>query len=194
MKLLFATSNPNKAHEIQFMLSGNYEIITLKDIELTEDIPEKSETLQGNAQLKSDYIVQHFGYDCFADDTGLEVYALNNNPGVHSARFAGEHRSDEDNMQLLLEKLTHISDRSARFRTVISLFLNGKQHFFEGIVEGTIRLEKKGTNGFGYDPLFEPENCGKTFAEMTTSEKNQFSHRARAFSKMIDFLENLAPK
>ena len=172
MKLLFATSNPNKAHEIQFMLSGNYEIITLKDIELTEDIPETSDTLQGNAQLKSDYIVQHFGYDCFADDTGLEVYALNNNPGVHSARFAGEHRSDEDNMQLLLEKLTHISDRSARFRTVISLFLNGKQHFFEGIVEGTIRLEKKGTNGFGYDPLFEPENCGKTFAEMTTSEKN----------------------
>ena len=189
MKLLFATANPNKAHEIQSMLSGKYEIITLKDIELTEDIPETSDTLQGNAQLKSDYIVQHFGYDCFADDTGLEVYALNNTPGVHSARFAGEHRSDEDNMALLLQQLADKANRSARFRTVISLFMNGKQHFFEGIVEGTIRSEKSGTNGFGYDPIFEPENCGKTFAEMTTSEKNQFSHRARAFSKMIDFLE-----
>lgn len=189
MKLLFATSNPNKAHEIQSMLSGKYEIITLKDIELTEEIPETSDTLQGNAQLKSDYIVQHFGYDCFADDTGLEVYALNNTPGVHSARFAGEHRSDEDNMALLLQQLADKANRSARFRTVISLFMNGKQHFFEGIVEGTIRTKKSGTNGFGYDPIFEPENCGKTFAEMTTSEKNQFSHRARAFLKMIDFLE-----
>lgn len=192
MKLLFATSNQHKAKEIAALLPAFYELLTLNDIDITEEIPETSDTLEGNAKQKSEYILHNFGLDCFADDTGLEIPALNNEPGVKSARYAGEHRNSEDNMQLVLSRLEGKNDRSARFRTVISLELNGQQHLFEGIVNGVIRTEKCGEGGFGYDPIFEPENCGKTFGEMSLDEKNSYSHRARAFEKMITFLRTSA--
>jgi XTP/dITP diphosphohydrolase len=188
MKILFATSNQNKAKEIAAVLPATFELLTLNDINLTEDIPETQNTLEGNAKQKSEYVLNNFQLDCFADDTGLEIPSLNNEPGVRSARYAGEQRSSEDNMQLVLDRLEDKDDRSARFRTVISLELNGEQHLFEGIVNGTIRTGKSGDGGFGYDPIFEPENCGKTFGEMSMDEKNRYSHRARAFDKMINFL------
>ena len=191
MKLLFATANQNKAKEIKAMLPSTIELLTLADIDVQEDVPETSDTTEGNAVQKANYITDKFQLNCFADDTGLEIEALNGEPGVKSARYAGEERSDEANMQLVLKKLASIDNRSARFKTVIALNLDGKQHLFEGIVEGKIRTGKSGTHGFGYDPIFEPENCGKTFAEMTTEEKNKFSHRARAFNKMIHFIAKL---
>ena len=190
MKILFATSNQNKAKEIAALLPDTYELMTLNDIDLREDIPETQDTLDGNAKQKSEYVLNHFQLDCFADDTGLEIPSLNNEPGVRSARYAGEQRDSEANMQLVLDGLKGKEDRSARFRTVISLELKGEQHLFEGIVNGTIRNEKHGDGGFGYDPIFEPENCGKTFGEMSMDEKNSYSHRARAFEKMIAFLSD----
>lgn len=192
MKILFATSNQNKAKEIAALLPESFELLTLNDIQITEDIPETHDTLEGNAKQKSEYILTHFQLDCFADDTGLEIPALNNEPGVKSARYAGEQRDSEANMQLVLSNLIEREDRSARFRTVISLELNGEQHLFEGIVNGMIRKNKAGNGGFGYDPIFEPENCGKTFGEMTMDEKNRYSHRARAFEKMIAHLNKQA--
>lgn len=189
MKLVFATGNKNKAAEIISMLPDNLEVLTLNDLDLTEDIPETSPTIEGNAKQKADYIKSNFKLNCFADDTGLEVYALNNEPGVKSARYAGEQRSDDDNMSLLLERLEG-KDRNARFKTVIALYFNGQYQEFEGIVEGKILSQKRGNNGFGYDPIFEPENCGRTFAEMSMEEKNQFSHRARAFKKLVNFLNS----
>lgn len=191
MKLLFATANVNKAKEIAALLPSSYELLTLRDIDLKEDIPETQNTLEGNAKQKSEYVLNNFNLDCFADDTGLEIPALNNEPGVRSARYAGEQRDSEANMQLVLDRLKGKEDRSARFRTVISLELDGKQYLFEGIVNGTIREGKSGDGGFGYDPIFEPENCGHTFGEMTMDEKNQYSHRARAFEKMINFLSEI---
>ena len=188
--ILFATANKNKAKEIQEFLDGTFSLLTLKDIDLTENIPETASTIEGNAKQKADYITEHFELDCFADDTGLEINALNGSPGVLSARYAGEHRNDNDNIALLLNKLNGVKDRSARFKTVIALNINGQQHLFEGIVNGLIRSEKSGANGFGYDPIFEPENCGRTFGEMTLEEKNSCSHRTRAFSKMITFLKS----
>ena len=189
MKILFATSNQNKAAEIRRLLPSNIELITLNDIELNEDIPETSLTIEGNAKQKADYITTHFNMNCFADDTGLEINALNGEPSVYSARYAGEQRSDNDNIQLVLDKLSSKNDRSARFKTVIALTIDNQQHLFEGIVNGIIRTEKSGTNGFGYDPIFEPENCGRTFAEMDMDEKNSYSHRARAFQKMINYFD-----
>lgn len=191
MKLVFATGNINKANEIRSMLPEETELLTLKDLDLNEDIPETSPTLEGNAIQKAQYIVEHFGMDCFADDTGLEVFALNNEPGVYSARYAGEQKNSEDNMDLLLKNLEGKSDRSARFRTVIALHLNGEMHTFEGIVNGTIIREKRGDKGFGYDPIFIPEGFTTTFAEMSMEDKNAVSHRARAFNKMFDFLKSL---
>lgn len=188
MKLVFATGNINKAEEVRSMLPQGTELLTLKDLELKEDIPETSPTLEGNAIQKANYIVEHFGLDCFADDTGLEVFTLDNEPGVYSARYAGEQKNSDDNMNLLLEKLKGSSDRSARFRTVIALYLNGEMHTFEGIVNGTIIEEKRGEKGFGYDPIFVPEGFTRTFAEMSMDEKNTVSHRARAFTKMYNFL------
>lgn len=188
MKLVFATGNINKAEEVRSMLPQGTELLTLKDLELKEDIPETSPTLEGNAIQKANYIVEHFGLDCFADDTGLEVFTLDNEPGVYSARYAGEQKNSEDNMNLLLEKLNGRPDRSARFRTVIALYLNGEMHTFEGIVNGTIIEEKRGEQGFGYDPIFVPEGFTTTFAEMSMDEKNTVSHRARAFTKMYNFL------
>lgn len=190
MKILFATSNQNKANEIRKMLPRNLKLLTLSDIDISEEIPETSDTIEGNAKQKADYITNHFQLNCFADDTGLEIEALDGEPGVRSARYAGKDRSDEANIHLVIEKLASQKNRSARFKTVIALNINGAQHLFEGIVNGTIRHSKSGTNGFGYDPIFEPENCGKTFAEMTMDEKNSYSHRARAIEKMIDFLNN----
>ena len=188
MKILFATSNQNKAAEISKMLPEHFEILTLKDIDCKEDIPETSPTIKGNAIQKANYILENYNIDCFADDTGLEITALNGEPGVLSARYAGEQRNDEDNMALVLDKLKGQTDRSAQFRTVIALNVKGIQFVFEGIVKGKIIELARGENGFGYDPIFEPENCGKTFAEMDMDEKNSYSHRARAFAKMIEYL------
>ncbi len=190
MKLLFATSNQNKAKEIKAMLPSHVELLTLADITIKEDIPETSDTIEGNAVQKANYITSHFNLNCFADDTGLEIEALDGEPGVKSARYAGNERDDQDNMQLVLSKLKDQTNRSARFKTIIALNIDEEQFIFEGMVQGKIRMEKSGTNGFGYDPIFEPEQCGKTFAEMTMQEKNAFSHRARAFKKMLVFLSN----
>ena len=188
MKILFATSNLNKAAEVSSMLPEYFEILTLKDIDHTEDIPETSPTIKGNAMQKANFILENYKIDCFADDTGLEITALDGEPGVVSARYAGEDRSDDANMALVLDKLNNESDRSAQFRTVIALNIKDMQLVFEGIVKGTILKVGRGENGFGYDPIFEPENCGKSFAEMTMDEKNSYSHRARAFAKMIEYL------
>jgi XTP/dITP diphosphohydrolase len=188
MKLVFATHNHNKAHEIQALLNDQIELITLDDIQCFEEIPETAATLEGNAKMKATYVVEQFNMNCFADDTGLEIDALNNEPGVYSARYAGEERDPEKNMALVLEKLAHSTNRKARFRTVISLYWEGEFHEFEGIVNGVITTEKSGGKGFGYDPIFKPENSDKTFAEMDLAEKNTMSHRARAFEKMVAFL------
>lgn len=188
MKLIFATQNANKANEIQALMPKGIEILSLQDIQCNDDIPETALTLEGNAQLKACYIFEKFGMHCFADDTGLEIEALNNEPGVFSARYAGEQKNAADNMELVLDNLKSLSNRSAQFRTTICLILDGEEYFFEGKVEGTIRSEKSGEQGFGYDPIFEPEQCGRTFGEMSMEEKNAYSHRARAFGKMIEFL------
>lgn len=191
MKIVFATGNQNKAREIAAMLPASIEILTLNDLDIQEDIPETADTLEGNAHLKAAYISERFDLPCFADDTGLEVYALNNDPGVRSARYAGEQRSDEDNMQKLLENLENTEDRSARFRTVIALHMNSEKREFEGIVEGSILHQKRGEKGFGYDPLFLPEGYETSFAEMSLEEKNKISHRGRAVTKLIQFLSNM---
>ena len=164
------------------------EILSLKDIECFDDIPETATTLEGNAQLKARFIAEKYKVNCFADDTGLEIEALNNEPGVYSARYAGEQKNSDDNMNLVLEKLANKENRKSRFRTSICLIIDGKESMFEGIVEGEIRTEKSGSDGFGYDPIFEPENCGKTFAEMSMEEKNKRSHRGRAFEKMVGLI------
>lgn len=191
MKLVFSTGNLNKANEIKSMLPEDTELLTLKDLDLEDDIPETASTLEGNAKLKAKYVVEHYNLDCFADDTGLEVYCLNNEPGVLSARYAGEQKSSEDNIKLLLSRLIEKNDRRARFRTVIALHLDGNLHTFEGIVEGKIIHEKRGEKGFGYDPIFVPDGYDITFAEMSLNEKNMISHRAKAFAKMIEFLNAL---
>lgn len=189
MNLVFATQNKNKALEIQALMPEGITIQTLSEIGCTTDIPEDAPTLQGNAALKAKYVVENFGVACFADDTGLEVEALAMRPGVYSARYAGEQRSDAANMDKVLSELDGVANRKAQFRTAICLMMNGETYHFEGKVEGAIREEKSGSEGFGYDPIFEPENCGITFAEMSRDEKNQRSHRARAFAKMIAFIQ-----
>jgi XTP/dITP diphosphohydrolase len=188
MKLLFATSNKNKLAEIHKMLPSEIELLSLEDINLKTDIPETSSTIEGNAKQKSNYIIEHFGIDCFADDTGLEVDALNGKPGVYSARYAGEEKSDYNNRQLLLKNLKGVLIRTARFKTVISLEFKGRNYLFEGIVEGTISEEERGEKGFGYDSIFIPNEYNLTFAELDLDIKNKISHRGRAFRKMIDFL------
>lgn len=195
MKLIFATQNKNKAKEIQSLMPQGIEILSLQDIGCDDDIPETAATLEGNAQLKARYIAEKYKVNVFADDTGLEIEALNNEPGVYSARYAGEQKNSEENMQLVLEKLAGNPNRVAQFRTAICLIIDGNEQLFEGIVKGEIRKEKSGNEGFGYDPIFEPENCGKTFAEMSMSEKNKRSHRGRAFQKMIQSIADygLAP-
>lgn len=191
MKLVFATSNINKAAEIAKLLPDSIEVMTLKDLHVTEEIPETADTLEGNAHLKAQYISDKYNLPCFADDTGLEVHALENRPGVKSARYAGEHRSDEDNMKKVLSELRGIADRSARFRTVIALHLPNEKLEFEGIVDGTILHQKQGNQGFGYDPIFAPEGSPKSFAEMSMDEKNAISHRGRAIQKLVAYLNKL---
>ncbi|PKR79737.1 non-canonical purine NTP pyrophosphatase [Brumimicrobium salinarum] len=189
--LVFATQNQNKAKEIQGLLPDYVQVKTLKDIQCTDDIPETQPDLAGNALQKARYIYDKYNVDCFADDTGLEIDALNGEPGIYSARYAGPEKDSEQNMDLVLKKLSQYTDRKAQFRTVIALILDGKEYLFEGIVIGEIRKERCGMEGFGYDPIFEPENYGKTFAEMSLSEKNQRSHRSRAIEKLKDFLEEI---
>jgi XTP/dITP diphosphohydrolase len=188
MKLIFATHNSNKAFEIQKLLPKDFQVLSLDDIDFQEEIPENEPTIEANSAFKAQFIFNKFNLNCFADDTGLEIEALNGKPGVHSARYAGEERNSDANMNRVLDELSGIENRNARFKTVITLIINGDQHIFEGIVNGQIISEKRGTNGFGYDPIFIPENETRTFAEMNLSEKNKYSHRARALEKMIAFL------
>ncbi len=189
MKLVFATNNKNKLDEIKQLLNSSMNILSLEDIDCKEDIPETGNTIEINARQKSNYIYEKYGLDCFADDTGLEVEALNGDPGVYSARYAGEEKNAENNMQLVLQKLTNISNRKARFKTVISLMLNGEEYQFEGIVDGYITESVLGNKGFGYDPIFRPEGYTQTFAELAQEEKNKISHRGRAVAKLISFLK-----
>ncbi|KAF2329299.1 non-canonical purine NTP diphosphatase [Flavobacterium nitrogenifigens] len=188
MNLVFASNNKNKIAEIQSMLPESIKILSLEDINCLEDIPETADTIEGNAILKADYVTEKYGYDCFADDTGLEVNALNGEPGVYSARYAGEQKNADDNMDKLLEALKNEENRSAQFKTVITLNLNGKQYLFTGIAKGEITLTKTGTNGFGYDPIFKPENFTETFAELPLETKNEIGHRGKAVKQLIDFL------
>lgn len=190
--LVFATNNKHKLDEVRKITSGLVNIVSLEDIDCHDDIPETSDTLEGNALQKAEYIKEHYGLDCFADDTGLEVEALNNAPGVYSARYAGPGHDSEANMNKLLEEMNNIENRKARFRTVIALLLNGKQYVFEGIVNGEITKEKRGTTGFGYDPIFIPDNYTQTFAEMGNDIKNTISHRAEAVKKLNSFLSTLS--
>ncbi|MFC4477745.1 non-canonical purine NTP diphosphatase [Flavobacterium chungangensis] len=188
MKLVFASNNKNKIAEIQSMLPESIKILSLEEINCLEDIPETADTIEGNAILKADYVTQKYGYDCFADDTGLEVNALNGEPGVYSARYAGEQKNADDNMNKLLDALKNEENRDAQFKTVITLNLNGKQYLFTGIAKGEITETKTGTNGFGYDPIFKPENFDKTFAELPLEVKNTIGHRGKAVQQLIDFL------
>lgn len=191
--LVFATNNVHKLQEVRQILGPQFDIRSLDDIGCHDDIPETADTLEGNALQKALYIHQHYGCDCFADDTGLEVNALGGQPGVHTARFAermgwGSSHDSQANMGCLLSLLEKNDDRRARFRTVIALLLNGEQHLFEGIVEGDILTERHGTEGFGYDPVFRPKGHTTTFAEMTAADKNAISHRGRATQKLAEFL------
>lgn len=190
--LCFASNNAHKLAEIQALLPASIQLQSLAGIGCHEELPETQDTLEGNARQKADYVRQHYGIACFADDTGLEVAALGGAPGVYSARYAGPQRLAEDNMAKLLHELQGQADRSARFRTVISLALaDGSFHDFEGAVAGVITEEARGTNGFGYDPVFEPlEGGGRTMAEMSAAEKNQISHRARATAGLLAYLRN----
>lgn len=186
--LVFATHNAHKAKEIQHIVGDHFIIRTLSDIGCTEDIPETGSTLAENASIKSRYVYNTYKFNCFADDTGLEVEVLNGAPGVYSARYAGEAKNDQANMNLLLHNLKAANNRNARFRTVISLIIEGKETIFEGELKGAITNEKAGTNGFGYDPVFKPEGFDNTLAEMDLAAKNTISHRARAFAKLTAFL------
>lgn len=191
MKIVFATNNPNKLKEIQALMPLGIDILSLKDIGCNEDIPETGTTLEANAFQKAHYLKEHYGYDCFADDTGLEIEALNRAPGVYSARYAGPERSAEANMDKILDELKGNVNRKAQFRTAIALILNGEEQLFEGMVEGHISEAKQGEEGFGYDPIFLPENDQRSFAQMSMSEKGAISHRGRAVRKLVDFLESI---
>ena len=188
MKIVFATHNAHKVSEVQAVLGSEYQLVTATEAGITEEIPETQPTIEGNALQKARYVYEHTGLNCFADDTGLEVEALNGAPGVYSARYAGEHVSYADNNVLLLKNLAGCENRKARFRTVIALIVDGKEYLFEERVEGTIATEPHGEGGFGYDPLFVPEGSQLTFAEMSSEAKNKISHRGRAVAKLVAFL------
>lgn len=189
--LVFATGNQHKIREVGQLIGNRFQLQSLADIGCPEDLPETSPTIPENALQKARYVYEHFGVNCFAEDTGLEVHALGGEPGVFSARYAGEGRNATENMRLLLEKLAANPDRSAQFRTVVALIWSGEEFLFEGIAEGTIRHEPSGSGGFGYDPVFEPLGYGVTFAEMEADEKNAISHRGKAIGKLAAFLRNL---
>jgi len=190
MQLVFASNNLNKIKEIQSILKGSIELLSLSDIGCHEEIPETADTIEGNAILKANYVTEKYGYDCFADDTGLEVLALNGEPGVYSARYAGEQKNADDNMNKLLDALKDKLDRSAQFKTVIALNISGQQHLFTGIAKGEIMHDKTGNHGFGYDPVFRPETYTETFAVLSSEIKNKISHRAKATQQLIDFLNS----
>ncbi|MAX71131.1 MAG: non-canonical purine NTP pyrophosphatase [Flavobacteriaceae bacterium] len=192
MKLVFATNNLNKLKEVQALVPNHIELLSLSDIGCNEDIPETQPTIEGNAIQKAEYIKNNYGYDCFADDTGLEVDALNGEPGVYSARYAGPQRNAEDNMNKLLSALLNKTDRKAQFKTVIALHLNGNLKSFTGICKGEITSDKHGEKGFGYDPIFKAEGYDQTFAEISLEEKNKIGHRGKAVSMLVDYLENLS--
>lgn len=191
MKIVFASNNKNKIREIKNQLPSTIELVSLEDIGCTEDIPETASTIEGNAILKADYVTTHYQLPCFADDTGLEIEALNGEPGVYSARYAGEAKDSNANMELVLRKLDNVTNRNAQFKTVIALNINGQQHLFTGIVKGTITEQKTGEEGFGYDPIFQPTAHDKTFAQMSLTEKSKISHRGKAVEELISFLNSL---
>lgn len=187
-KLVFSTNNEHKLEEVRVKLGKYYQVISLKDLGDDTDVPETGDTLEENAMIKADYLWNTYQVNCFADDTGLEVEALDNAPGVYSARYAGEHKSSEDNVAKLLKELEGKENRRARFRTVIALIMGGKRYLFEGKIEGTITTSPKGTSGFGYDPVFQADGYDKTFAELTLEDKNNISHRAKAVEQLVLFL------
>ena len=192
-KIVFATNNAHKLQELRQMLGDRYEILGLADIGCHEDIPETADNIEGNAQMKAHYVKEHYGYDCFSDDTGLEIDALNGEPGVHSARYAGPGHDSEANIDKVLKKLDGVgaSERTARFRTAIALLQGDEMHLFEGQVEGIILTERHGTGGFGYDSIFRPiEGDGSTFAQMSPQEKNRISHRGRAVARLVAYLNS----
>ncbi|MGV6832038.1 MAG: non-canonical purine NTP diphosphatase [bacterium] len=190
-KLVFATNNKNKIKEVQSLLPEGFEVLSLEAIGCFEDIPETQPTIEGNALQKARYVHKHYGYSCFADDTGLLIEALNNEPGVFSARYAGPQRNADDNMNKVLEGLATKSNRKAHFKTVVALILDNKEYTFEGICQGVITKEKRGYKGFGYDPIFQPEGYQETFAEIDLALKNQIGHRGKAVQKLINFLNSL---
>lgn len=190
-KIVFATNNAHKLAEVRALIP-NWEIVSLKDIGCVAAIPETANSLQGNAQLKADYITKNYGFDCFADDTGLEIEALNGAPGVYSARYAGEEANSEANLQKVLTHLKGKENKNAQFRTVIALNIATKTHIFEGVCKGKILTEKSGESGFGYDPIFQPMGFNKSFAKMTQTEKGKISHRGKAVRKLISFLNKLS--
>lgn len=189
-KIVFATNNPHKLEEARAILDGCVDVLSLNDIGCNDEIPETAETLEGNALIKARWVKEKYGYDCFADDTGLMVDALNGAPGVYSARFAGEHCSPADNIALLLEKMEGIENREAKFSTVVALILDDREYLFEGEIKGRIAEENSGNSGFGYDPVFIPENSSLSFAEMSAESKNAISHRGRAMTKLAGFLNS----
>lgn len=191
MQLVLATNNLNKLKEVQSLIPKHIKLLSLANMGCFEDIPETQTTIEGNAIQKAEYIKTHYGYDCFADDTGLEVNALEGEPGVYSARYAGEQRNANDNMNKLLKALENNTNRTAQFKTVIALYLNNKLEVFEGICQGEITKTKQGNNGFGYDPIFKPLGYDQTFAEMDLELKNKISHRGKAVSKLIAFLNSI---
>ena len=190
-KIVFATNNAHKLQEVRLYLNNLYEVVSLKDIGFNQDIPEPYDTLEENALAKSQTIFDKYRIDCFSDDTGLEVEALNGAPGVYSARYAGEDCSFQDNVDKMLAEMKGQTNRKARFRTVVSLILNGNKYYFEGIVNGHIAEVETGTDGFGYDPIFIPEDLHTSFAEMNLEDKNKISHRGRAMAKLVDFLKSI---
>lgn len=190
-KIVFATNNKHKLKEVQQILGNKYEVLGLMDIGFEGDIPETGKTLKANASIKSGFVYEKFGIDCFSDDTGLEVEALDGRPGVYSARYAGEPGDSEKNIEKVLFELENKQNRKARFRTVVSLILAGEEHFFEGIVNGQIIDEKRGGDGFGYDPVFIPEGYYLSFAEMPVTEKNKISHRSKAVGKLVEYLKTV---
>jgi len=191
MQLVFATNNLNKLKEVQSLIPQHIQLLSLKDIDCLEDIPETQPTIEGNAIQKAEYVKTKYGYDCFADDTGLEVEALNDDPGVFSARYAGPQRNANDNINLLLNNLKNEGNRKAQFKTVIALHLNNELKTFTGICPGEITIEKRGNNGFGYDPVFQPNGYSKTFAEIDLKLKNKIGHRGKAVMQLVAFLNNL---
>ncbi len=191
-KIVFATNNAHKLQELRQMIGDRYEVLSLADIGCHEDIPETADTIDGNARMKACYVKEHYGYDCFSDDTGLEIDALGGEPGVYSARYAGPGHDSEANIDKVLAKLNGVDQRSARFRTAIALLQGEQLHMFHGQVEGIILTERHGTGGFGYDSIFQPvEGDGSTFAQMSPEQKNRISHRGRAVARLVDFLNNI---